>query len=119
MSSHRVVLINDTPCTLKMMADLLERAGLDVDTYAHGKDALQDLRTNPPDLILLDQTNKPKGTDLFADLDHETGPPVIFVSANADDAQRILGRRGTPAADYISMPFSNRELIRRVKNLLD
>lgn len=115
----RITIINDTPCMQRALQRLLAEEGFEVAVYAHGIDAIHDLRRNPPDVLMLDQTNKPMGTELFAQLDHETCPPVIFVTPHAEDVQWTLGQRGTPAADYLPTPFSNRELVRRVRNLLD
>jgi DNA-binding response OmpR family regulator len=88
------------------------------ETFERGIEALEPLRANPPDVILLDQTNTPMGTELFAQLNETWIAPVIFVTSHAEEVQRTLGRRGTPAADYIPSPFSLRDLVQRVVNLI-
>jgi CheY-like chemotaxis protein len=119
-TTHRVVIVNNEAFVAHSMMQALEEVGLEVHIYARGIDALEPLRTHPPDLILLDQTNPPmNGTELFARLVRLPAPPIIFVTPHAAEVQRLLGRRGTPAADYIRTPFVMRDLVRRVTTLLD
>ena len=120
MNCGRAVIVNDTAGIAQAMSRALTEAGLEVELYTRGIDALEPLRANPPDVILLDQTNWPmKGTDLFAKLSDWTAPPVIFVTPHALDVQRMLGRRATPAADYIECITPIAKLVRRVTNLID
>jgi DNA-binding response OmpR family regulator len=120
MARRRVVIVNNERSLANAISLALEREGIEVEVYARGIDALQPLRRNPPDLILLDQTNPPlNGTELFAKLIEGPTPPIIFVTPYALAVQRTLGRRGTPAADYIATPFSLPDLVRRVTNLLE
>ena len=119
MTRRRVVIVNNEKNLLVSMKLALENAGFDVETFERGIDALEPLRANPPAVILLDQTNIPLGTEFFAQLNETWIAPVIFVTPHAEDVQRTLGRRGTPAADYISSPFSLRDLVQRVGNLVD
>ena len=116
MDRRRIVIVNNERGISMSIKLALEDAGFDVQTFERGIDALESLRANPPDVILLDQTNTPLGTELFAQLNETWIATVIFVTPHAEDVQRTLGRRGTPAADYISSPFSLRDLVQRVAN---
>lgn len=120
MKRGRVVIVNDFTGIAQTMSRALNEAGLEVAVYERGIDALEPLRANPPDVILLDQSNYPMhGTELFAKLNEGSPPPVIFVTPHALDVQRILGRHGTPAADYIESIAPMADLVRRVTNLID
>jgi len=118
MARRRVVIVNNERGISMSIRLALEHAGFDVETFERGIEALEPLRVNPPDVILLDQTNTPMGTELFAQLNETWIAPVIFVTPHAEEVQRTLGRRGTPAADYIPSPFSLRDLVLRVVNLI-
>jgi CheY-like chemotaxis protein len=119
-TTHRVVIVNNERNIARPIAMALVCQGLDVEIYERGIDALHPLRTNPPDLILLDQTNPPlNGTALFARLVELPAPPIVFVTPHAEEVQKTLSARGTPTADYIASPFSLRDLVTRVTNLLD
>jgi DNA-binding response OmpR family regulator len=117
MTRRRIVIVNNERAISMSIRLALEDAGFDVETFERGSAALEPLRANPPDVILLDQTNTPMGTELFARLNEPWIAPVIFVTPHAEEVQRTLGRRGTPAADYIASPFSLRELVQRIVNI--
>lgn len=118
MAVRRIVIVNNERGLVSSIRLALELAGFEVETFARGIDALEPLRANPPALILLDQTNTPMGTEFFAQLNETWIAPVIFVTPHAEEVQRILGRRGTPAADYIPSPFSLHDLVQRVTNVV-
>lgn len=118
MDRRRIVIVNNERNIPSAIALALQNVGFDVETFERGIDALEPLRANPPALILLDQTNTPMGTELFAQLNETWIAPIVFVTPHAEEVQRILGKRRTPAADYIPSPFSLRNLVRRMTNLL-
>jgi DNA-binding response OmpR family regulator len=117
--AKRIAIVNNDRNLPEIFALWLREAGLEVTLYEKGVDALAPLRANPPDLILLDQTNTPYGTELFAQLNETWVAPVVFVTPHAEDVQRTLGRPGTPAADYISTPLSMQKFVDRITRLLD
>ena len=124
MSRSRILVVDDTPRNVKLLADLLEAAGHDVVTAPGGAEALAACRDDAagrPDLVLLDVVMP--GMDGYAvcralRADAATATlPVIMVTALDGTAERVQGL-DAGADDFVSKPFSPPELLARVRALL-
>ena len=121
MSRQRLVVVEDDPDISEILRHALDRAGFDVDALTRGDTALEVIRRDPPDLILLDlMLPGLDGLELCREL--KRGPetsevPLIMLTARSDETDRIVGLE-LGADDYVGKPFSPREVILRVKAVL-
>jgi two-component system phosphate regulon response regulator PhoB len=117
----KILAADDEPDALELIEVNLSNAGYEVTTAADGKDVLQKARANVPDLILLDlMLPEMDGLEVCKVLRREAATalvPIIMLTARAAEIDRVLGLE-LGAEDYITKPFSPRELILRVKNVL-
>lgn len=89
-----------------------------VKSFRNGKEALEMLINNPPDIALLDIMLPEKdGIEILRELRKVSNLPVIFLTSRKDELDRILGLE-MGADDYIPKPFSPREMVARVNSLL-
>lgn len=118
MSPH-ILIVEDEPELVGILTFLLKKEGYGVDVAFDGENALVEIQTNPPDMVLLDiMLPKIDGFDLCNMIRKETSIPVIILSARADEEYVIKGLE-LGADDYITKPFNHRELILRVNRLLE
>ena len=113
-----ILVIDDEPKIAKLARDYLERGGFRVVTAADGRTAFAAARHERPDLIVLD-LNLPEldGLDVCRALRRESDVPIIMLTARVDEADRLIGLE-LGADDYITKPFSPRELVARVRAVL-
>ena len=113
-----ILVVDDEPRIVKQARDYLERSGLRVTDAADGKQALILARHERPDLVVLD-LNLPgmDGLDVCRALRRESEVPIIMLTARAEETDRLIGLE-LGADDYISKPFSPRELVARVRAVL-
>ena len=103
---------------VKLVKYNLEKEGYDVFTAADGVAGLALARDEKPDLILLDlMLPKMDGLSVCRELRRESSVPIIMVTAKKSELDRILGLE-IGADDYVTKPFSVRELMARVKTIL-
>lgn len=112
-----IVIVDDNPNNLRLLASLLNRSGYKVRPVSTGKLALSTTKVNPPDLILLD-INMPEmdGYEVCQALKNDaltSDIPVIFISALNEAFSRIKGFE-VGGVDYITKPFEFREVLVRV-----
>lgn len=122
LQSGGILVVEDTPESLKLLTDLLTSAGHTVRQAQDGELALTTVHARLPELILLD-INMPgiDGYEVCKRLKRDPATrdvPVIFMSAMQDVENRILGFR-LGAADYISKPYQPEEVLLRVRTHLD
>jgi DNA-binding response OmpR family regulator len=112
----RILLMEDDPAMQLGLQDNLEFEGFEVTVVGDGEQALKQLRANAFDLALLDvMVPKISGFDVCKTLRKEgIDLPVIFLTAKGEEIDKVLGLE-LGADDYITKPFSVRELIARVK----
>jgi two-component system alkaline phosphatase synthesis response regulator PhoP len=113
-----ILVIDDEPKIVKQAQDYLVRAGFRVLTAGDGKAALATARHERPDLIVLD-LNLPEmdGLDVCRALRRESDVPIIMLTARVEETDRLIGLE-LGADDYITKPFSPRELVARVRAVL-
>jgi len=113
-----VLVIDDDPQLRTLLARLLRQEGYEPSLAADAEEALAELKTETPDLVLLDvMMPHTDGIDLLADIRTRSMIPVIMLTGRGDEADRILGLR-TGADDYIVKPFSPAELTARIDSVL-
>ncbi|MCW2747165.1 MAG: tcrX [Nocardioidaceae bacterium] len=118
-SAGRLLVVDDEPNILELLAASLRFAGFEVDTAVDGREALQKVRADEPDLVVLDVMMP--GVDGFEVVRTMRGShievPVIFLTAKDDPSDRIAGLT-VGGDDYVSKPFSLEELVARVRAVL-
>ncbi|MBL7491491.1 response regulator transcription factor [Frankia sp. AgB1.9] len=114
----RVLIVDDDPTVADVLSRYLQRAGYDVDLAVDGPGALAAAATTPPDLVVLDlMLPGINGLEVCRRL-RETGPvPVVMLTALGAEHDRIVGLE-YGADDYVTKPFSPRELTLRVQSVL-
>jgi two-component system alkaline phosphatase synthesis response regulator PhoP len=113
-----ILVVDDEAKIVKLARDYLERNGFRVDSAGDGATALAAARRDRPDLIVLD-LNLPgmDGLDVCRALRRESNVPIIMLTARVEEMDRLIGLE-LGADDYISKPFSPRELVARVRAVL-
>ena len=118
---QRILVVDDEPDAVELVKFNLKSAGYDVVTAADGAEAIKAARKYSPDLIILDvMLPEMDGLEVCKILrrDPATGKlPIIMLTAKAGEVDRVLGLE-LGANDYVTKPFSPRELVLRIKNLL-
>jgi two-component system alkaline phosphatase synthesis response regulator PhoP len=118
MSGKKVLVVDDDVKTVHLVKLYLNRDGYRVLTAYNGNDALQLARTNHPDLIVLDlMLPGINGLDVCRILRQESDVPIIMLTALTTDDDRLTGL-DLGADDYVTKPFSPRELAARVRAVL-
>jgi two-component system, OmpR family, phosphate regulon response regulator PhoB len=119
--SARVLVVDDEPDLLELVRVNLASSGYAVETAASGSDALAALRRAPPDVMVLDlMLPDISGTELCARVRADqrlTGLPIIMLTAKSEEIDRVVGLE-LGADDYVTNPFSPRELALRVRAVL-
>jgi DNA-binding response OmpR family regulator len=119
VSSSRIILVvDDEPRIVELARDYLEHAGFRVITASDGTAALESARRDRPDLVVLD-LGLPglDGLDVTRELRRAGSIPIVMVTARDDELDKLLGLE-LGADDYLTKPFSPRELVARVKAVL-
>ncbi len=121
MKTKKVLVVDDEPDIVELVSYNLRKEGFDVSTASDGEEALGRIRQGSFDFLLLDlMLPGIQGTELCRILrsDPKTkNLPIIMLTAKGEEVDRILGLE-MGADDYISKPFSPRELVARVKAVL-
>jgi DNA-binding response OmpR family regulator len=113
-----ILVVDDEPQIAEIAADYLRRAGFDVITAGDGVRALDLARARRPDLIVLDLgLPKRDGMEVAVAIRRESDVPIIMLTARAEEDDRLRGLE-VGADDYITKPFSPRELVARVRAVL-
>lgn len=116
--SNRILVVDDEPHIRDVITFALERAGMAVSVARDGSEALIAWRRTSPDLIVLD-IGMPEldGLDVCRQIRKTSEVPILFLSARDEEVDRIIGLE-IGGDDYVSKPFSPRELVARVKTIL-
>ena len=114
----RILVVDDEPKIVQLVRDYLERAGFAVSTARDGNEALMRAHQERPDLIVLD-LGLPQldGLEVTRRLRRDSGVPIIVLTARDDETDKVVGLE-LGADDYVTKPFSPRELEARVRAVL-
>ncbi|WP_055488621.1 response regulator [Streptomyces sp. WMMB 322] len=117
-AARRVLVVDDDPTVTEVVAGYLDRSGFVVDRAADGIDALTRAQAAPPDLVVLDlMLPGLDGLQVCRQLRRQGPVPVVMLTARGDEEDRILGLE-VGADDYVTKPFSPRELVLRIESVL-
>jgi two-component system phosphate regulon response regulator PhoB len=121
MSRPRILLVEDDPALVELLVYHFKRAEFDVQVTADGEEALMIVREKTPDVVILDwMIEGTSGLEVcrrLRRLPETANVPIIMLTARGEEADRIRGLE-TGADDYVTKPFSPRELIARVGAVL-
>jgi DNA-binding response OmpR family regulator len=118
MTRQSVLVVEDEPRIAAIAADYLRHAGYDVTIAADGAQGLELASTSRPDLVVLDlRLPNVDGFDVARVIRERSAVPIIMVTARVEEADRLRGLE-IGADDYVTKPFSPRELVARVKAVL-
>ncbi len=114
----KILVIDDEPSIINLVSAYLKPEGYEVFTAADGNAGLKAARTFKPDLIILDlMLPGIDGIELLSRLRRESDVYVIMLTARTEETDKIVGL-SVGADDYVTKPFSPRELVARVKAAL-
>jgi DNA-binding response OmpR family regulator len=118
MSGETILVVDDEPKIVKTVRAYLENAGFRVVAAGDGQMALTVFRHEKPALVILD-LGLPAidGLDVARTLRRDTNVPIIMLTARVDEADKLIGLE-LGADDYVTKPFSPRELVARVRAVL-
>jgi DNA-binding response OmpR family regulator len=113
-----ILVVDDEAKIADLARDYLEHAGFTVVTAADGRAALEALRRSRPDLVVLD-LGLPEldGLDVTREIRRDSSTPIVMLTARDDELDKLLGLE-LGADDYLTKPFSPRELVARVRAVL-
>jgi two-component system response regulator RegX3 len=113
-----ILVVDDDPGVLDVVAFMLRKEGFDVDEQRDGKAALDAARAHSYDIVILDvMLPELSGTDVCRALRAESDVPILMLTARDAELDRVLGLE-LGADDYVTKPFSTAELLSRVRAIL-
>jgi DNA-binding response OmpR family regulator len=115
---RKILVVDDEPTLVATLRYTLEREGFEVITASDGDSALSAARLSNPDLLLLDlMLPGMSGLEVCRILRREMTVPILMLTAKTDEVDKVVGLE-MGADDYVTKPFSMRELVARVRALL-
>jgi DNA-binding response OmpR family regulator len=118
VSEARVLVVDDEPMVREVLARYLEREGFTVDLAEDGEAALASYASSQPDLVLLDlMLPRVDGLEVFRRMRADGWAAVIMLTARGEETDRVVGLE-LGADDYVTKPFSPREVVARVRAVL-
>ncbi len=116
--SKLILIVDDERRLLNLLREYLEQDGYQVETATNGREALFAARDHKPDLIILDlMMPEMDGWEFMRLHRQERNTPIIMLTARVDDVDKIAGLE-MGADDYLTKPFSPRELVARARAVL-
>ena len=114
----KILVVDDEPKIVQLARDYIERAGFAVLTAGDGPSALAVVRAEKPDLIVLDLgLSGMDGLDVARAVRKDSDVPIIMLTARGEETDKLVGLE-LGADDYITKPFSPKELVARVRAIL-
>jgi two-component system phosphate regulon response regulator PhoB len=122
VTKQKILVVDDEPEAVELVEFNLKQAGFDVATAADGDEALKKAKANLPALMVLDlMLPEIDGLEVCKLMRRDATTakiPILMLTAKASEIDRVLGLE-LGADDYVTKPFSPRELVLRVKKILD
>jgi two-component system response regulator VicR len=122
-NTKQILCIEDEPEMIDLIRLILGRRGFEVVGAAGGKEGLEKVRQQPPDLVLLDlMMPDMDGWEVYQQMkadDKTKNIPVIVVTAKAQSIDKVLGLHIAKVDDYIAKPFSPQDLLNSVEKVLN
>ncbi len=121
--AHRILVIEDEPHIVNVLQGYLQQAGFEVSSAATGPEGLARARQGRPDLVILDlMLPEMDGLDVARALRQAADPdlahvPILMLTARVEESDKLIGLE-LGADDYVTKPFSPREVVARVRALL-
>ena len=116
--NERILVVDDEAGIRELVGTYLRTEGFEVDEAVDGEDALERFRRHEPDLVVLDlRLPGIDGFDVLREIRKTSSVYVIVLSARADETDKLVGLE-LGADDYLTKPFSPRELVARVRAVL-
>jgi DNA-binding response OmpR family regulator len=110
-----ILVVDDEPKIVQLVRDYLERAGFRVLAAPDGKTALSQARFEKPDMVILDLgLPEMDGLDVTRTLRRDSNIPILMLTARSEETDKLIGLE-LGADDYITKPFSPKELVARVR----
>lgn len=118
MGTNRILIADDDPHIREVVRFALEQAGFETVEADDGRATLEAVAEHAPDLVVLDiMMPEMDGTEVCRELRADGQVPIVFLSSRDDEIDRVLGLE-LGGDDYVTKPFSPRELLARVKAVL-
>jgi DNA-binding response OmpR family regulator len=119
MAQASVLVVDDEPIIREVLSRYLAHAGFEVETVGDGRRALEAIREDRPDLVILDlMLPGLDGLEVFRRVNGDGGrPAVIMLTARGAETDRVVGLE-MGADDYVAKPFSPREVVARARSVL-
>jgi two-component system, OmpR family, response regulator RegX3 len=115
--ARTILVVEDEPTLRETLAEALESEGFGIVQAADGREALERFRASSPDLVLLDlMLPEVSGIDVCRIIRAESGVPIVILTAKGAELDKVLGLE-LGADDYVTKPFSLRELTARIRAL--
>ncbi len=116
--AKRILIVDDEPKIVEICRDYLKAAGFDVVSALDGNIGLDKFHKEKPDLVVLDlMLPNVDGLDVCREIRREGSTPIIMLTARVEESDKLIGLE-LGADDYITKPFSPRELVARVRTVL-
>ena len=118
MNAARVLVVDDEPMVRDVLSRYLQKEGFDVEVAEDGEQALAAFASSSPDLVLLDlMLPRIDGLEVFRRMREQSSTAVIMLTAKGEETDRVVGLE-LGADDYVTKPFSPREVVARVRAVL-
>jgi phosphate regulon transcriptional regulator PhoB len=121
LMDNKILIVDDEPDIVELVSYNLKKDGFSVTTASDGEEALNKIRKNKFDLVVLDLMMPGiQGVELCRIIRNDpktAGIPIIMLTAKGEEVDRVIGLE-SGADDYMTKPFSSRELVARIKAVL-
>jgi DNA-binding response OmpR family regulator len=118
----KILIVDDVPDTIEILSRQLKKEGFSILTVFNGKDAVESVRKQKPDLILMDVSMPGmdgfEATRIIKEENRTIFLPVIIVTATREDTEGIVKGLESGADDYVSLPCPKEELMARIRAML-